>query len=65
MDFPTDDHRLRPSDALLLAALCAVLALPAWLDGRGLTTHEATHCLNVREMFDRADFLIPTYGGRP
>jgi 4-amino-4-deoxy-L-arabinose transferase-like glycosyltransferase len=65
MDYLTDDRKLRPSDALVLVVLCAALALPAWLDGRGLTTHEATHCLNVREMFDSGDFLIPTYGGRP
>jgi 4-amino-4-deoxy-L-arabinose transferase-like glycosyltransferase len=65
MDFATDDRALRPQDVLLLAALCAALAAPALLDGRGLTTHEATHCLNVREMFDSGNFLIPTYGGRP
>jgi 4-amino-4-deoxy-L-arabinose transferase-like glycosyltransferase len=60
-----DDRALRPTDYLLLTVLSAVLALPAFISGRGLTTHEATHCLNVREMFESGDYLIPTYGGRP
>ena len=42
-----------------------LLAAPALLDGRWLTTHEATHCLNVREMIDSGNYLVPTYGGRP
>src|SRR5262249_57111046 len=65
MDAATDPRSLRSSDYLLLALLCAALAAPALLDGRWLTTHEATHCLNVREMFDSGNFLVPTYGGRP
>ena len=65
MDAATDDRRLRPTDYLWLLLLCAALAAPALLDGRWLTTHEATHCLNVREMFDSGNVLIPTYGGRP
>src|SRR5262249_61242210 len=65
MDAATDPRSLRSSDYLLLALLCAALAAPALLDGRWLTTHEATHCLNVREMFDSGNWLIPTYGGRP
>ena len=65
MDAATDDRRLRPTDYLWLLVLCAALSAPALLDGRWLTTHEATHCLNVREMFDSGNFLIPTYGGRP
>src|SRR5262249_54172169 len=65
MDAATDPRSPRSSDSLLLAILCAALAAPAFLDGRWLTTHEATHCLNVREMFDSGNWLIPTYGGRP
>jgi 4-amino-4-deoxy-L-arabinose transferase-like glycosyltransferase len=65
MDAATDPRSLRPADFLLLILLCAALAAPALLDGRWLTTHEATHCLNVREMFDSGQFGIPTYGGRP
>ena len=65
MDAATDDRRLKPTDYLWLLVLCAALSAPALLDGRWLTTHEATHCLNVREMFDSGNFLIPTYGGRP
>ena len=65
MDAATEPRSLRPIDALLLVVLCATLAAPALTDGRWLTTHEATHCLNVREMFDSGDPLIPTYGGRP
>jgi 4-amino-4-deoxy-L-arabinose transferase-like glycosyltransferase len=65
MDAATDPRSLRPADYCLLILLCAALAAPALLDGRWLTTHEATHCLNVREMFDSGQFGIPTYGGRP
>ena len=65
MDAATDDRSLRPTDYLGLLLLCALLAAPALLDGRWLTTHEATHCLNVREMFESGNFLVPTYGGRP
>jgi 4-amino-4-deoxy-L-arabinose transferase-like glycosyltransferase len=65
MDLATRNRSLRPLDLLLLALLSALLALPAFVSGRGLTTHEATHCLNVREMADSGDYLIPTYGGRP
>ena len=49
-----DDRALRPADYFWLALLSAALALPAFVSGRGLTTHEATHCLNVREMFEGA-----------
>jgi len=65
MEAATDDRSLRPTDYLGLLLLCAALAAPALLDGRWLTTHEATHCLNVREMFESGNFLVPTYGGRP
>lgn len=65
MEAATDPRSLRFADYLLLVFLCAALAAPALLDSRWLTTHEATHCLNVREMFDSKQFGIPTYGGRP
>lgn len=29
-----------------------------------LSTHEAVHCQNVREMLASGDWIIPTYGGR-
>src|SRR5262245_20301096 len=65
MDAATHDRSLRPTDYLGLLLLCALFAAPSLIDGRWLTTHEATHCLNVREMFESGNFLIPTYGGRP
>jgi len=65
MDAATDNRSLQPTDYLGLLLLCAALAAPALLDGRWLTTHEATHCLNVREMFESGNYLVPTYGGRP
>lgn len=58
-------NRLLPSDYAWLALVCFALAVPALADGRCLTTHESTHCLNVREMFTSGQYLIPTYGGRP
>lgn len=65
MDAATADRALRPTDYLLLLLLCALTSAVSFLDGRWLTTHEATHCLNVREMFDAGHYFIPTYGGRP
>src|SRR5262245_27341142 len=65
MDAATHDRSLRPTDYLGLILLCALFSAPSLIDGRWLTTHEATHCLNVREMFESGNYLIPTYGGRP
>lgn len=48
----------------LLAAFCAILFAFPILANRTLTTHETVHCLNVREMRDDGDLLIPHYGGR-
>jgi 4-amino-4-deoxy-L-arabinose transferase-like glycosyltransferase len=64
MDAATD-RSLRPADYLLLVLLCALMAAVSFVDGRWLTTHEATHCLNVREMVDSGNYALPTYGGRP
>lgn len=59
------ERSLKPTDYLLLTALCLAMAVTSFVDGRLLTTHEATHCLNVREMFDSGNFAYATYGGRP
>jgi 4-amino-4-deoxy-L-arabinose transferase-like glycosyltransferase len=56
---------LRRTDYLWLTLVCAVVFGISVIDGRVLTTHEATHCQNVREMFANGEYLIPTYGGRP
>lgn len=61
----TDEHALRRTDYLWLLLLCVGVFGIAVVDGRVLTTHEATHCQNVREMFATGEYLIPTYGGRP
>jgi len=49
---------------LLLLLLCLVRYGFTLVYHRVLTTHEAVHCENVREMFRDGDWLIPTYGGR-
>jgi 4-amino-4-deoxy-L-arabinose transferase-like glycosyltransferase len=59
------DCRLRLIDYVVLLALCAVLYGFSLFHWRVFTTHETTHCLNVREMWASGDWLIPTYGGRP
>jgi 4-amino-4-deoxy-L-arabinose transferase-like glycosyltransferase len=56
---------LRLRDLALLAACCAVLSAFPLLINRTLTTHEAVHCQNVREMRADGDWVIPHYGGRP
>jgi 4-amino-4-deoxy-L-arabinose transferase-like glycosyltransferase len=56
---------LRLRDAALLAACCAVLSAFPLLFNRTLSTHETTHCQNVREMRSDGDWVIPHYGGRP
>lgn len=61
----TDERALRWTDYLLLMTLCAVWGLISLVDGRTLTSHETTHCQNVREMFEDRQFLIATYGRRP
>jgi 4-amino-4-deoxy-L-arabinose transferase-like glycosyltransferase len=62
---PSVDHTLRARDYFLLLLLCAVLYGFSLVQPRVFTTHETTHCLNVREMFQSGEYLIPTYGGRP
>lgn len=62
---PSADRRLRRSDFLLLILLCTFLFGFSLVEHRVLTTHEAVHCLNVREMFQSGEWFIPTYGGRP
>lgn len=54
----------RRADWLLLIGLCAVLDGWPTLLGRSLSTHEAIHAQNVREMLTDGDFIIPHYGGR-
>jgi 4-amino-4-deoxy-L-arabinose transferase-like glycosyltransferase len=56
---------LRPADLALLALLCLVLFGFTLVENQVLTTHEAVHCQNVREMWASHDWIIPTYGGRP
>jgi len=51
-------------DYLLLIAFVTMLSVVPVFDGRLLTTHEAVHCQNVREMLSDHDWLIPHYGGR-
>lgn len=70
MDSPAQFERnqadsLRFSDYWILVALCATLYGFSLLQPRVFTTHETTHCLNVREMVQSGEYLIPTYGGRP
>ena len=62
---PLSESHLRKSDYLLLLLLCLSLYVISLIHYRVLTTHEAVHCQNVREMFETGDWLIPSYGGRP
>ncbi len=59
------EFRLRRADYGALLLLCAVLFGFSLITPRLLTSHETTHCLNVREMMTTGNWLIPTYGGRP
>ena len=52
-------------DAAILVLLCMVLYGYTLVHHRELTTHQAIHCENVREMFVSGDWIIPTYGSRP
>lgn len=52
-------------DFALLALCCAVVSAFPLLFDRTLSTHETTHCQNVREMRADGDWVIPHYGGRP
>jgi 4-amino-4-deoxy-L-arabinose transferase-like glycosyltransferase len=52
-------------DVVLLSGLCLLVYGYHVVHHRVLTTHQAVHCENVREMFQSGDWLIPTYGGRP
>ncbi|MBI1918955.1 MAG: hypothetical protein HYS12_30055 [Planctomycetes bacterium] len=56
---------LRPADLTLLGLLCLGLFGFTMAENQVLTTHEAVHCQNVREMWASHDWIIPTYGGRP
>ena len=56
---------LRPADFALLGLLCLGLFGFTMAENQVLTTHEAVHCQNVREMWASHDWIIPTYGGRP
>src|SRR5205085_3102892 len=56
---------LRPADLTLLSLLCLGLFGFTMVENQVLTTHEAVHCQNVREMWTSHDWIIPTYGGRP
>jgi 4-amino-4-deoxy-L-arabinose transferase-like glycosyltransferase len=52
------------TDGALLAAVCLLLfGVPIALN-RNLSTHEAVHGQNVREMIADGDYVIPHYGGR-
>ena len=65
MTAPAPVERFRRTDWLLLAGFALVLyGVAAW-SGRSLSTHEAVHCENVREMLVDGDMVIPHYGGRP
>lgn len=57
--------RLFPTDYLLLALTVLLWDGVALFANRTLTTHETTHCQNVREMFEDGQYLFPTYGRRP
>ena len=57
--------RLLGRDYLVLACFCAALYGFAIANHRRLTTHEAIHCENVREMLESGSWIIPTCGGRP
>lgn len=59
------DYRLTRTDHALLVGICVVLFGYSLVDDRVLTTHEAVHCQNVREMLETHEWFIPTYGGRP
>lgn len=63
--FPGEQRGLVARDYLILAAVCLVWGGVSLVDGRTLTTHETTHCQNVREMFEDHQYLIATYGRRP
>src|SRR5262245_5668352 len=65
MNAPTLPSRLTRRDCAVLVLLCLLVHGFALVYPRGLTTHEAVHCQNVREMFTGGDWLIPSYGGRP
>jgi 4-amino-4-deoxy-L-arabinose transferase-like glycosyltransferase len=52
-------------EVAVLLFLCSVLYGYRLIHHRDLTTHQAVHCENVREMFLGGDWIIPTYGGRP
>lgn len=61
----TTGSTLRTSDYLSLVAYCLVLtAFVFWFD-RTLTSHETVGCVNIREMMQSGDWLVPTYGNRP
>lgn len=62
---PGEPRILQGRDYLVLALVCFVWGGLSLVDGRTLTTHETTHCQNVREMFEDRQFLIATYGRRP
>ncbi|MEZ6139613.1 MAG: glycosyltransferase family 39 protein [Zavarzinella sp.] len=55
---------LQRNDYIWLSLLCWVYFGISLVIPRVFTTHETTHCINVREMFDSGSYLIPTYGGR-
>ncbi|WP_020470493.1 ArnT family glycosyltransferase [Zavarzinella formosa] len=63
--FPDEPRHLLAKDYLALIAVCLLWGGVSLVDGRTLTSHETTHCQNVREMFEDRQFLIPTYGRRP
>ncbi len=64
-DSTFQQRSLRFVDYAILLLLCVLLFGFSLVQPRALTTHETTHCLNVREMFQSGEYLIPTYGGRP
>lgn len=55
---------LRSRSVGLLFAASLVFFAIASFSGRSITTHEAVHCENVREMLLDHDWVIPHYGGR-
>src|SRR5262245_7289725 len=62
---PVVERWLQPVDCFCLLLLCCVLYGYSLVQPRVLTTHEAVHCQNVREMLADHDWVIPHYGGRP
>ncbi len=62
---PAPRHGLTWRDLGVLVVLCTLLYGYRLVHQRVLSTHEAVHCENVREMFLSHDWIIPSYGDRP